>query len=95
MDETRLFGTDGVRGTANVHPMTAEMALRTAAQIREVLCPMTRSRRLERIVALRLYVVFSTPQGIDIVQGYGNIISVPIPYTEDDAFLVRVAAVTL
>ncbi|MDH3685198.1 MAG: phosphoglucosamine mutase [Myxococcales bacterium] len=24
---TRLFGTDGVRGTANVHPMTAEMAL--------------------------------------------------------------------
>ena len=27
MSETRLFGTDGVRGTANVHPMTAEMAL--------------------------------------------------------------------
>lgn len=24
----RLFGTDGVRGVANVHPMTAEMALR-------------------------------------------------------------------
>ena len=23
----RLFGTDGIRGTANVHPMTAEMAL--------------------------------------------------------------------
>ena len=23
----KLFGTDGVRGTANVHPMTAEMAL--------------------------------------------------------------------
>jgi len=27
MSENRLFGTDGVRGTANVHPMTAEMAL--------------------------------------------------------------------
>ena len=27
MSEERLFGTDGVRGTANVHPMTAEMAL--------------------------------------------------------------------
>lgn len=27
MKEQRLFGTDGVRGTANVHPMTAEMAL--------------------------------------------------------------------
>ena len=23
----RMFGTDGVRGIANVHPMTAEMAL--------------------------------------------------------------------
>ncbi len=27
-DSRRLFGTDGVRGVANVHPMTAEMALR-------------------------------------------------------------------
>ncbi|WP_343116839.1 phosphoglucosamine mutase [Ostreiculturibacter nitratireducens] len=27
----KLFGTDGVRGTANVHPMTAEMALRLGA----------------------------------------------------------------
>src|SRR6266568_7670229 len=25
--ERRLFGTDGVRGVANIHPMTAEMAL--------------------------------------------------------------------
>jgi len=24
----RLFGTDGIRGVANVHPMTAEMALK-------------------------------------------------------------------
>ena len=27
MSERQLFGTDGVRGTANVYPMTAEMAL--------------------------------------------------------------------
>lgn len=27
----RLFGTDGVRGTANTYPMTAEMALRLGA----------------------------------------------------------------
>ncbi len=27
----RIFGTDGVRGTANTHPMTAEMALRLGA----------------------------------------------------------------
>ncbi|HOT50189.1 MAG TPA: phosphoglucosamine mutase, partial [Candidatus Hydrogenedentes bacterium] len=24
----RLFGTDGIRGTANIHPMTAETALK-------------------------------------------------------------------
>ena len=30
---TKLFGTDGVRGTANVHPMTAEMALRIGAAV--------------------------------------------------------------
>jgi phosphoglucosamine mutase len=28
MNERRLFGTDGIRGTANTDPMTAEMALR-------------------------------------------------------------------
>lgn len=28
-----LFGTDGVRGTANIHPMTAEMALRIGAAV--------------------------------------------------------------
>ncbi len=27
----KLFGTDGVRGTANIHPMTAEMALKIGA----------------------------------------------------------------
>jgi phosphoglucosamine mutase len=25
--ERRLFGTDGIRGQANTHPMTAEVAL--------------------------------------------------------------------
>lgn len=29
----RLFGTDGIRGVANVHPMTAEMALRVGRAI--------------------------------------------------------------
>ena len=35
-ERSRIFGTDGVRGTANVHPMTAEMALslgRAAAHV--------------------------------------------------------------
>ena len=30
---TKLFGTDGVRGTANMHPMTAEIALRIGAAV--------------------------------------------------------------
>ncbi len=29
----RLFGTDGVRGTANMAPMTAEMALKIGAAV--------------------------------------------------------------
>ncbi|MCK0148968.1 phosphoglucosamine mutase [Marivita sp. S6314] len=29
----KLFGTDGVRGTANIYPMTAEMALRIGAAV--------------------------------------------------------------
>jgi len=32
----RLFGTDGVRGTANVHPMTAEMAMALGQAIAHV-----------------------------------------------------------
>jgi phosphoglucosamine mutase len=36
MGERRLFGTDGVRGTANVHPMTAEMALSLGQAIARV-----------------------------------------------------------
>ena len=28
--ERKLFGTDGMRGTANTYPMTAEVALRLA-----------------------------------------------------------------
>ncbi|MEE3330698.1 MAG: phosphoglucosamine mutase [Myxococcota bacterium] len=34
--ERRLFGTDGVRGTANVHPMTAAMALKLGQAIAHV-----------------------------------------------------------
>lgn len=33
MTARNLFGTDGVRGQANVHPMTAEMALRIGAAV--------------------------------------------------------------
>ena len=30
---TKLFGTDGIRGKANVHPMTAEVALKIGAAV--------------------------------------------------------------
>jgi phosphoglucosamine mutase len=33
MNERRVFGTDGIRGTANVHPMTPEFALRLGRAI--------------------------------------------------------------
>ncbi len=47
MSERRLFGTDGVRGTANVHPMTAEMALSLGQAIARVFrADGTRKRRI-------------------------------------------------
>jgi phosphoglucosamine mutase len=47
MSERRLFGTDGVRGTANVHPMTAEMALSLGQAIARVFrADGTRNRRI-------------------------------------------------
>ncbi len=36
-DKERLFGTDGVRGKANVHPMTAEVALALGQAVAHVL----------------------------------------------------------
>ena len=36
MTERKLFGTDGIRGTANVHPMTPELALRLGRAITHV-----------------------------------------------------------
>ncbi len=35
--ERRLFGTDGVRGVANVHPMTAEMAMQLGRALAHVI----------------------------------------------------------
>ena len=48
MTERRLFGTDGVRGTANVHPMTAEMALSLGQAIARVF--RVESNRHHRII---------------------------------------------
>ena len=44
-----LFGTDGVRGTANVHPMTAEMAL-ALGQARRARVPQPRRRQRSSIL---------------------------------------------
>ena len=50
---TKIFGTDGVRGRANVEPVTAETALklgRAAAHVFKNLNPESRSREKHRIV---------------------------------------------
>jgi phosphoglucosamine mutase len=48
MGERQLFGTDGIRGTANVHPMTAEMALSLGQAIARVF--RVESNRHHRII---------------------------------------------
>ena len=44
MTPRKLFGTDGVRGTANVHPMTAEVALALGQAIAHVFANSKRDR---------------------------------------------------
>ena len=38
----KLFGTDGVRGVANVYPMTAEFALKLGMAAGQLICRKTR-----------------------------------------------------
>ena len=45
MSVERLFGTDGVRGRANVHPMTAEMALALGQAVAHVFASRGSERR--------------------------------------------------
>ena len=37
MAERKLFGTDGVRGVANVYPMTAEVAIQLGRALAHVI----------------------------------------------------------
>ena len=37
VEERKLFGTDGMRGVANVHPMTAEMAMQLGRALAHVI----------------------------------------------------------
>jgi phosphoglucosamine mutase len=46
----RLFGTDGVRGTANVHPMTAEVALALGQAVAHVFATSHPDRRTRIII---------------------------------------------
>jgi phosphoglucosamine mutase len=47
---SRLFGTDGVRGTANVHPMTAEVALALGQAAAHVFASSRREHRTRIII---------------------------------------------
>src|SRR5215203_2230327 len=49
----KIFGTDGVRGTANIEPVTAETALklgRAAAHVFKNVAPLSRGREKHKIV---------------------------------------------
>lgn len=47
----KLFGTDGVRGKANIYPMTAEFALRLATAAGQLVCNKERRVAIGRIRA--------------------------------------------
>lgn len=46
----KYFGTDGIRGTANIHPMTADMALKVAMATAYVLRHRQESGSLDRVL---------------------------------------------
>lgn len=46
-EPAELFGTDGIRGTANLHPMTAEIALRVGMAAGKIF---TRGEHRHRVV---------------------------------------------
>ena len=48
--DSKLFGTDGVRGTANVHPMTAELALSLGQAIAYVFRRSSRGGERQKII---------------------------------------------
>jgi phosphoglucosamine mutase len=53
MTKQKIFGTDGVRGTANIEPVTAETALRlgrAAAHVFKNVAPLSRGREKHKIV---------------------------------------------
>ena len=90
MSERKLFGTDGVRGTANVDPMTAEMALKLGQAIATVF---GREHATQRILIgkdtrLSGY-MFEDALAAGICSMGGNVIQVgPMP-TPAMAFLTR------
>ncbi|MBW1885792.1 MAG: phosphoglucosamine mutase, partial [Deltaproteobacteria bacterium] len=48
--QRKLFGTDGVRGTANVHPMTPEVALALGRAIAHLFRERARQGQRHRIL---------------------------------------------
>jgi phosphoglucosamine mutase len=76
-EQGRLFGTDGVRGRANFHPMTAEMALALGQAIAHVFQPVGGERtriiigkdtRLSGYLFENALVAGITSMGVDAIQ---------------------------
>lgn len=70
----KLFGTDGVRGVANVYPMTAEFALKLALAAGELICQnkhrvaIARDTRISGEMLEAALVAGFTSQGVDVIK---------------------------
>lgn len=70
----KLFGTDGVRGKANIYPMTAEFALRLATAAGQLVCnkerrvAIGRDTRLSGEMLEAAMIAGFTSAGIDVIR---------------------------
>lgn len=72
--ENKLFGTDGVRGVANVYPMTAEFAMKLAEASAELICTnkhrmaIGKDTRISGDMLEAAMIAGFTSQGVDVVR---------------------------
>ena len=70
----KLFGTDGVRGVANVYPMTADFAMKLAMAAGKLVCTANRRAAIARDTRISgdmleaAMIAGFTSQGVDVVR---------------------------